>query len=142
MKVFKATDMELFSFKIKDIESILTKIDKQTIGKIWINYRSSQIIQVIIWNSLFLDRCFCIFPILHCKDYPYFWVLKQTFYLRFGQVFMFLKTALNSLLQIFSKYGFLRPEGFQLYSKETPTQVFFCKYCGIFKNSFFIEHFH
>ena len=58
MKVFKATDMELFSFKIKDIESILIKIDKQTIGKSWINYRSSQKIQVIIWNSLFFGSLF------------------------------------------------------------------------------------
>ena len=25
-------------------------------------------------------------------------------------------------------------------NKETPTQVFSCEYCEIFKNSFFIEH--
>ena len=31
-------------------------------------------------------------------------------------------------------------EGMQLYSKETPTQMFFCEYSEIFKNSFFIEH--
>ena len=24
--------------------------------------------------------------------------------------------------------------------KETPTQVFFCEYCEIFKNNFFTEH--
>ena len=32
-------------------------------------------------------------------------------------------------------------EGLQLYQKETPTQVFSCKYYETFKNSFFIEHF-
>ena len=32
-------------------------------------------------------------------------------------------------------------EGLQLYLKETSTQVFPYKYCEIFKNSFFIEHF-
>ena len=30
-----------------------------------------------------------------------------------------------------------RSEGLQLYLKETPTQVFFCEYCEIFKNSYF-----
>ena len=32
------------------------------------------------------------------------------------------------------------PESLQLYQKETPTQVFSCENCEIFKNSFFIEH--
>ena len=31
-------------------------------------------------------------------------------------------------------------ENLQFYQKETPTQVFSCKYCKIFKNSFFVEH--
>ena len=34
-------------------------------------------------------------------------------------------------LQLYS-----RPDGLQLYQKETPTQVFSCKYCEIVKNSF------
>ena len=34
----------------------------------------------------------------------------------------------------------LQPSGLQLYSKEAPTQVFFCEYCEIFKNSYFEEH--
>ena len=29
--------------------------------------------------------------------------------------------------------------GLQLYQKKTPTQVFFCKYCEIFKNTYFEE---
>ena len=33
-----------------------------------------------------------------------------------------------------------RPEALQLYQKETPTQVFFCEYCRIFKNTYFEEH--
>ena len=30
-----------------------------------------------------------------------------------------------------------RPESFQTYEKETPTQMFSCEYCESFKNSFF-----
>ena len=29
-------------------------------------------------------------------------------------------------------------DGPQLYKKETPTQMFSCEYCDIFKNSFFL----
>ena len=32
---------------------------------------------------------------------------------------------------------FIKLQALQLYQKETPTQVFFCEYCEIFKNSFF-----
>ena len=28
----------------------------------------------------------------------------------------------------------------QLYQKDTPAQVFSCEYCGIFKNTYFVEH--
>ena len=36
---------------------------------------------------------------------------------------------------------FWSPEGLQLYLKETPTQVFSCKYCEIFNKAvLFIEH--
>ena len=31
------------------------------------------------------------------------------------------------------------PKGLQLYKKETPTQLFPCKYCKIFKISFFFK---
>ena len=35
----------------------------------------------------------------------------------------------------------INPEGqLQLYLKETPTQVFSCKICDIFKNAYFKEH--
>ena len=34
----------------------------------------------------------------------------------------------------------INPEGLQLYLKETPTQVFSCKLCDIFKNAYFEEH--
>ena len=30
----------------------------------------------------------------------------------------------------------------QLYEKETPTQVFSCEYCEIFKNTYFEEYLH
>ena len=33
------------------------------------------------------------------------------------------------------------PEALHFYQKEVPTQVFSCKYCEIFKNSFLVEHF-
>ena len=33
-----------------------------------------------------------------------------------------------------------RNRGLQLYLKETPTQVFSCELCEIFKNTFFMEH--
>ena len=32
------------------------------------------------------------------------------------------------------------PEGLQLYYKETPTQVFPCEFCEVFKNAYFEEH--
>ena len=35
---------------------------------------------------------------------------------------------------------FNKSEGLQLYLKETPTQVFSCKICDIFKNAYFEEH--
>ena len=34
----------------------------------------------------------------------------------------------------------INPEGLQLFLKETPTQVFSCKICDIFKNAYFEEH--
>ena len=37
----------------------------------------------------------------------------------------------------FNKVAGLRPSGLQIYYNETPTQVFSCEYCQIFKNSFF-----
>ena len=30
--------------------------------------------------------------------------------------------------------------GLQLYQKETPTQVFSCEYCELFKNNYFEKH--
>ena len=35
---------------------------------------------------------------------------------------------------------FLRPNGLQLYLKETSTQMFSCEISQIFKNIFFTEH--
>ena len=32
------------------------------------------------------------------------------------------------------------PSGLELYENETPTQVFSCKICKIFKNTYFEEH--
>ena len=34
----------------------------------------------------------------------------------------------------------IRLQALQLYQKQTPTQLFSCKYCETFKNSFFIEY--
>ena len=31
-------------------------------------------------------------------------------------------------------------ENFKIDQKETPTPAFFCKFCEIFKNPFFMEH--
>ena len=33
-----------------------------------------------------------------------------------------------------------KPDGLQLYYKKTPTQVFFCEHCEIFKSTYFKEH--
>ena len=33
-----------------------------------------------------------------------------------------------------------RPEAWNFIKKETPTQVFSCEFCDIFKNNFFTEH--
>ena len=34
----------------------------------------------------------------------------------------------------------MQPLSLQLFKKETPTQVFSCKICEIFKNTYFEEH--
>ena len=34
----------------------------------------------------------------------------------------------------------MKPEGLQLYLKETLAQMFSCEICDIFKNTYFIEH--
>ena len=39
-----------------------------------------------------------------------------------------------------SSYKSCSPETLQLYQKETPTQMFSCEYCEIFKSRFFKEH--
>ena len=44
---------------------------------------------------------------------------------------------LEKLKHLFQKVE--RSEGLQLYRKETPTQLFSCEYCEIFKNSLLIE---
>ena len=36
------------------------------------------------------------------------------------------------------KIAFLK--NFAIFTGKTPTQVFFCEYCGIFKNTYFEEH--
>ena len=43
----------------------------------------------------------------------------------------------SSHLQMFFKIGVLNEK---IYKKENPPQVFSCKYCKIFKNSYFEEH--
>ena len=42
-------------------------------------------------------------------------------------------------LKTWKKLKHWRSEGLQLYRKETPTQLFSCEYCEIFKNSLLIE---
>ena len=34
----------------------------------------------------------------------------------------------------------IKLQAFRLYQKETPTQVFSCEYCEIFKSNYFEEH--
>ena len=41
---------------------------------------------------------------------------------------------------VLQNIGFLRPSGLHVYQKESPTQVFFCEICEIFKNTFFTGH--
>ena len=50
---------------------------------------------------------------------------------------MFLK---RDVLKNFAFFTGKYPEGLQIYLKETPTQVFWCKYCEFLSTSFFIEH--
>ena len=50
------------------MEFIFLQNNKQIIGKFWINYQSSQIIQEIFWNLLFTHRGFWIFRTLHSKE--------------------------------------------------------------------------
>ena len=45
------------------------------------------------------------------------------------------KLSIN-ISQYLKKTPVLESLGLQLYEKETPTQVFSCDYCEIFKNSF------
>ena len=58
-------------------------------GKFWINYQSSQIIQEIFWNLLFTHRGFWIFRTLHSKDFSLSRILKYTFQLCLDQVLVF-----------------------------------------------------
>ena len=38
------------------------------------------------------------------------------------------------------RWSFLRPSGMNIYQKEAPTQVLFCEYCEIIKNTYFEKH--
>ena len=38
------------------------------------------------------------------------------------------------------RWSFLRPSGMNIYQEEAPTQVFFCEYCEIIKNTYFEKH--
>ena len=72
VKVVRTKIWNWSTFKIKEIESLPTnkQTNKKIIGKFWINYHSSQIIQEIFWNLLFFafsHRGFCIFRTLHSK---------------------------------------------------------------------------
>ena len=51
---------------------------------------------------------------------------------------MFFKVGVLKNLAIFP--GKHLPQDLQFYLKKTPTQVFSCDYCEIFKSTFFIEH--
>ena len=39
-----------------------------------------------------------------------------------------------------SEFLFNKVADLQLYQKETPAQVFYCEYCGIFNNNYFEKH--
>ena len=51
----------------------------------------------------------------------------------------FKKAVLKNFAIFTGKQLFWNPF-FQLYQKETPTEVFSCEYCEIFKNTYFEEH--
>ena len=61
-------------------------------------------------------------------------VLKEMLFLKFFGIF----TGKHLCWSLFKKGS--RPSGLQLFKKETPTQVFSCAYCKIFKNTFVEEH--
>ena len=50
------------------------------------------------------------------------------------------KKAVLKNFAIFTGKQLLWNPFFQLYQKETPTEVFSCEYCEIFKNTYFEEH--
>ena len=59
--------------------------------------------------------------------------LPEVFYKKSSQKFRNIyrkTTVLKSLLN----------KSFQLYKKGTPTQVFYCEYCEIFKNTYYEKH--
>ena len=108
------TNIESFSFKIKEIDSPLTSklASKYQDRKLWTNYHSSQIIQEIFGNLPFSHRQFCVFQTLHCKDCPYSRILKWRFQLHLGLVLILLKT-----------YYALTSPGLQLYFKKLTTST-------------------
>ena len=63
-------------------------------------------------------------------------------------IFQFMEAATGGVLQkkVFTKISQISQEtpvlglGLQLYYKETPTQVFSCEICEIFKNTYFEEY--
>ena len=53
---------------------------------------------------------------------------------------VWLRSLINSLFtELIWNWG-LKPEACNFIEEETPTQVFSCKFCEIFKNTFFIEY--
>ena len=74
--------------------------------------------------------------------------IKFTYQIIYSKIVFYLK-PIAAVLRCSSKWVFLKILQYsqknkcwsllQLYQKETPTQVLFCKYCNIFKNSFFYE---
>ena len=46
----------------------------------------------------------------------------------------------NQPAVVFYKKGVLKLEACNYIKRETPTQLFSCEFCEIFRNSFFIEH--
>ena len=133
--------MELFSFKIKEIESILT--NKLTIGKIYINYHTSHIIQAIFWNFLFSHCSFCIFWTLHCKDFPYSWILKLNFSVAPWSSFYVFKDILYTkqpFTDIF-KIGVLKNlKAFNFTKKRPQHRCFPVNIAKFLRTAFFIEN--
>ena len=70
---------------------------------------------------------------------------KQLFSKDISQIFSSHQRVLENFANFTGKHlcwslSLIKPEGLQLYLKETPAQMFSCEICYIFKNTYYKEH--